>query len=359
MSVEIYRCERLPVLQNRVYDTALEGLSSPCGDIVLVQDQMTGIVCNAAFTPELIVYDSNYHNEQALSSIFRNHLVDVTRIIERHFRGCKLVEVGCGKGYFLEQLLRSGFDIWGIDPAYDGENPRVIKSSFGRDINLHAEGIVLRHVLEHIPNPYKFLKELCDSNGGKGIIYIEVPCLEWIARYRAWFDIYYEHVNYFRVSDFKRLFGRILEFGWLFGNQYVYTVADLASLRDIQELPEAPPFVLPVDFTASIDLFAKFIRDRSVPTIVWGASSKGVVFSLQMMRADAIINFVVDINPAKQGRYLPGSGLRIHSPTEVLEQVTNGDVYVMNSNYLPEIRSITGNRFNYVEVDKWTFMKRC
>ena len=118
--------------------------------------------------------------------------------MRRHFAGKSLLEVGCGKGLFLERLLAAGFDVTGLDPTYEGSNPRVIREFFTPEVGIRAEGIVLRHVLEHVQDPVAFLAGLREANGGRGTIYIEVPCLDWIASHHAWFDIFYEHVNYFR-----------------------------------------------------------------------------------------------------------------------------------------------------------------
>jgi hypothetical protein len=61
----------------------------------------------------------------------------------------------------------------------------------------------------------------------------------------------------------------------------------------------------------------------------------------------------VDINPGKQGRYLASSGLRVASPEQVLDGLPPGsDIYVMNSNYLPEVSEAGGNLFRYIPVDK-------
>jgi len=351
MTTELYRAEQLPVFQNRMFRTEAEATACVRGDVVLVQDPRTGLVYNAAFRPELMQYDADYQNEQAVSSVFRSHLDEITGIVERHFRGRSLIEVGCGKGYFLEHLLGLGFAVTGIDPAYEGDNPKVVKARFSREAGLQAEGLVLRHVLEHIRQPADFLAELREANGGAGTIFIEVPCLDWICRHRAWFDVFYEHVNYFRLDDFRRMFGRILEAGHVFGGQYLYVVADLASLRDPAQAPGAP-FAFPADFTASIGRFAERIRSRGAAAVVWGGASKGVIFSLFMRHAGARIDCVVDINPAKQGRYLPATGLRVSSPAEMQSQVAEGaDIYVMNGNYLDEIRRMTQDRFNYLTVD--------
>lgn len=351
MITELYRAEQLPVFQNRMFRTEADAKACARGDVVLVQDPRSGLVFNAAFRPELMQYDADYQNEQAVSPVFRTHLDEITGIVERHFRGRSLIEVGCGKAYFLEHLQELGFPITGIDPAYEGDNPNVVKALFSRETGLRADALILRHVLEHIQQPADFLAELREANGGRGTVFIEVPCLDWICTHRAWFDIFYEHVNYFRLDDFRRMFGRILEAGHVFGGQYLYVVADLASLRD-PALERGEPFALPVDFTASIMRFADRIRARDATAVVWGGASKGVIFSLFMQRAGARIDRVVDINPAKQGHFLPATGLRVSSPEEMLAHTVSGaDVYVMNGNYLDEVRRMTQDRFHYLTVD--------
>ena len=85
---------------------------------------------------------------------------------------------------------------------------------------------------------------------------------------------------------------------------------------------------------------------------MWGGASKGVIFTLLMNRAGAGLDTVIDINPAKQGRYLAATGIRVSAPDEVVPRLPDGaDVFVMNSNYLREIRESTGGRFNYRLVE--------
>jgi len=71
---------------------------------VLVQSLDTGLVFNQAFHPELLEYDHDYQNEQGLSAAFQRHLDSMAAIVQRHFAGMSLIEVGCGKGTFLERL---------------------------------------------------------------------------------------------------------------------------------------------------------------------------------------------------------------------------------------------------------------
>ena len=190
-----------------------------------------GLVHNAAFDGSLLAYDADYQNEQGHSPTFQTHLDDMLDLMDLHFAGRSVIEVGCGKGVFLALLRERGHSATGIDPTYEGNDPHIRRELFTPATKQQADALVLRHTLEHVDDPHSFLTHIRDANGGSGLIYIEVPCLDWILTHRAWFDFFYEHVNYFRLSDFHRLFGTVLESGRLFGGQYLYVVADLATLR--------------------------------------------------------------------------------------------------------------------------------
>lgn len=342
----LYEQAGLPVLQNRVYDTPEEACACPRGDVRLVQDPRTGLVFNAAFRPELVVYDRNYDNEQSLSAAFIWHLEAVREIIAHRLGRERLVEVGCGKGFFLEMLLKAGFDVTGFDAAYEGDNPRIERRFFEPGMDVRGQGLILRHVLEHIADPLSFLRSLKLANGGGGLIYIEVPCLDWILQHRAWFDIFYEHVNYFRLADLERMFGTVVESGRLFGGQYLYLVADLASVRE-PHCEEGDALTFPPDFSAALAAGAG--------GAVWGCASKGVIYALARERAGNPVALAIDINPAKQGKYMPVTGLRVHSPEEGLRMLEPGStIYIMNPNYADEIRAeiraMSHHAYRYVEV---------
>ncbi|MFL1513429.1 class I SAM-dependent methyltransferase [Pseudomonas prosekii] len=355
MQHELYRVSGLPVLQNRTFASAEQARASGSADIVLVQDSDSGLIFNQAFDASKLSYDADYQNEQAHSVQFQQHLNDVEAILARHFKGQSLIEVGCGKGYFLEMLRGLGYAITGIDPSYEGDNSEVIKAPFTQELGLNADAIVLRHVLEHISDPVSFLADIAAANRG-GQIYIEVPCFDWIVEHNAWFDVFYEHVNYFRLADLRGLFDTVHEAGHLFGGQYLYIVADLSTLR---RAPLQPPQLLSLadNFTASIDKAVQIIRaSGSHGAGIWGASSKGVIYSLALQRAGVSVEHVVDINPSKQGRYLPLSGVRVSSPQEAIDGLPEGaHLFVMNSNYLEEIKRMTGGRYVYHAVDSASF----
>ena len=127
---KIFQVKQLPVFQNVVYSTRDAAINCIKGDVVLVQNMDTGFIYNHVFNPSLMEYGTNYQNEQACSPYFKTHIDEVIKIIHKYFDGKSIIEIGCGKGYFLECLQKIGFSIMGFDPAYEGNNPHILKKTY-------------------------------------------------------------------------------------------------------------------------------------------------------------------------------------------------------------------------------------
>jgi hypothetical protein len=157
---------------------------------------------------------SLYQNSIIDSEKFSSHKKDVLSFISSFLnKKSKVVEIGCGKGNFFEMLLADGFaNLVGFDAAYNGENVLINKRYIcekGKEFN--AKLIVMRHTLEHIVIPVNFLGKLFRINGNKDAsIVIEVPCMAWIVENCAWWDLSYEHCNYFSEKSFKKIFPNCL-----------------------------------------------------------------------------------------------------------------------------------------------------
>jgi len=167
----------LPVVPNQVFDTSETGKASKLRTFDLYQDNNFLFYFNNDF--EEVVYDSDtYQNEQGCSLTFLSHLQSVAdEVISRFRPSSKIVEVGCGKGYFFNILSDSGFfELRGFDKTYQGNDARIEKRYLNQsDFPLKADVLILRHVLEHVQNPVEFLNELCAINGKRCHFVIEVP----------------------------------------------------------------------------------------------------------------------------------------------------------------------------------------
>jgi len=75
------------------------------------------------------------------------------------------------------------------------------------------------------------------------------------------------------------------------------------------------------------------------PVAVWGAGAKGVTFAFLVDPDASLLDHAIDVNPLKQGHFLPGTGLPVISP-EASAMRKPRTVFVMNPNYLSEIRMI-------------------
>ena len=340
---------QVPVLQNRVFETHDLAVNSDQGYIEVRQNNESGLYENVLFDSTKLNYDANYDNEQAISVVFQNHLNDVVDILSPFLSDKKIIEVGCGKGHFLELLLSKGYNAYGCDPTYTGYNDKVIKSFFSESLGLSGDVIILRHVLEHIQNPIDFLKIIAEVNGNRGLIYIEVPDFNWIVNNQTYFHIFYEHVNYFRPDDFLKIFGNIVSRGTLFQGQYQYVLADLGSIQ-------IPPYVLEESDNVEAIQFAeldKLVKGLSVinkPLFIWGAASKGVILALHLHNAGVKVDNLIDINPNKQGKFTALTGIQIISPEEFNEIGSGSTLLIVNPNYEQEIREMTKvvNNISYI-----------
>jgi 2-polyprenyl-3-methyl-5-hydroxy-6-metoxy-1,4-benzoquinol methylase len=144
--------------------------------------------------------------------------VDTDRRIETYkevFRNRSILDVGCGKGAFLEALLHQDItlDLAGVEPNQEIEKniPNKIFSSFEELGDLKFDYITLFHVLEHISDPIPFLNDLQHNLSENGQIVIEVPnvqdALLSIYCSEAYNKFYYTpwHLYYYNDSSIQKL----------------------------------------------------------------------------------------------------------------------------------------------------------
>jgi len=308
-----------------------------------------GFIQNVAFDETLISFDRNYQNDQSNSSVFRQHMGDVYSLIKSNcHEGSKLVEVGCGKGAFLEIVKADGyFNYAGYDAAYEGSDDKIKARYLNEKDRIKANIVVLRHSLDYIKAPHTFLKMLGKIFGKEALIFIEVPQFDWIDKHKVLFDFTYERPSYFSTESLCSLFTDVKEYGDFFGGQYQYCLARLGSSNNDKwhgfNLPENwSDFNFDMylqSFSESIDFLNQKQR-----IWVWGGGNKGVLFIKHLSDVSPNIfqkvTGVVDIDEKKQGLYTPSTNLPIISPRQMFTQCEDSDfVLVVNPNYLNEVRN--------------------
>lgn len=334
------------------------------------------MVFNSLFDKNLMDYCENYDNEQSNSECFLGYIDSLIEMYEKNERlkHKTILEIGCGKGAFLKRICeRTNSKGFGFDSTYDGniKSDNVIYESgyFGKqDKKFKADFIFLRHVLEHIDNPFRFLFEIIDNidNSHKSKIIIEVPDFDWIVKNKAFWDIYYEHCNYFTKYSLQNLANslglKVDNIFNTFNGQYMVLIATTDSSKTpvVQEKPSIPEDLLNRFSNNILFIKRQNITDTINQTssgeyfIVWGGAPKGIIFLITLdSKTREKIKFVVDINKEKQGRYTAITGKIIKSPDALKKETSVKNVIIMNPNYEGEILEILkkmNRKFNVYKI---------
>lgn len=353
----------VPVHVNLVMPDAAAAQAVPRGDLELRCCYECGFVFNARFDPHLLNYGGAYDNTQTCSPTFGAHAEQMAqRLVYRHgLRGKRLVEVGCGQGQFLRRLLEldDGNVGMGFDPSYTGEaesmegRMRVRRQCFDNSCPAAmADVVICRHVIEHVADPRTMLRLMRQALTAGGQLFMELRCAQWVLQRQVFWDVYYEQCSYFTDGSLDAALSRagfhVDLTDHVFEGQYLWIQA-----TQCDDSAEALPHARSVPHLAAVmswreeDLIRSWqSRVQEMATqgqvILWGAAAKGATFANLIDPRGEEIAAVVDINPNKQSRFLPGTGHPIISPESLGAQAARrgrlAAVLVTNPNYHHEIR---------------------
>jgi SAM-dependent methyltransferase len=356
---EFLRRSAVPVHQNLVLATREEALHALQGELALTACADCGFVFNSAFDGSKLAYGADYDNTQSHSPYFAGYMADLAGHLvgKEDVRNSRIVEVGCGKGVFLRLLVD--------DPAYGnsgiGFDPSYVGPEFGLGGRLRferrfydeacadvpADVVICRHVIEHVPSPLELLRAVRRAlgNATSPRIYFETPCVEWILSNRVIWDFFYEHCSLFTAASLRTAFERsgfvVRGVRHVFGGQYLWLEAGLGDesseiLTDAGGIP-----MLGVQFALAeeqlrMEWRARIVRLAGMGKVaIWGAGAKGTTFAHLVDPESNLIDCLVDLNPNKQGKFVPGTG---HPIVGVAALAARGIRFaiLMNPNYRKE-----------------------
>lgn len=357
----LYRVDAIPVQSCILLDSEAEARDFPRADLSLVFCRNCGFVFNEIFESALVDYAATTEESQHFSGTFNRFAATlIDEIVEAYdLAGRWTLEIGCGKGDFLEALVdRTGTRALGVDPGYLEDRSHRPRSGVGylkeyfdpERIDVSPDFVVCRHTLEHIPDVARFLSDiraLIDDRAGVGLFF-ETPDAGRVLAEGAFQDIYYEHCSYFTPGTHARLFRAagidVTRVYLAYDGQYIIQHARTGAgtppgpaEEDLSRL-ERFAAAFPDLIAARRARWSSFVRDRHRAgrrVAIWGGGSKCVSFLTSNGLGEEVSD-VVDINPHKQGRYLPGTGHRVIGPEDLIDAPPD-TVIVMNPIYLPEV----------------------
>ncbi len=340
--------------------------AAPRGDIRLVYDPESGVIDNSVFDEALLGYGETYENSLGFSEFFQGYLQGFAEdLIERHqLHGKRVIEVGCGDGEFLKLLVQKGAAAGvGFDPSYTPGAPTEMEDGKiqvhvemfppqGSELELDADMLVCRQVLEHVPDPLAFLRTIRSGlpKDRPTSVVFEVPNVFPTLDDLTTWDVIYEHKTYFSIGSLAHLMAQA-GFAVTFAEEtYEGVFITVEGTTDPNATDRSAEFDDRERLVQSVQSFDAQWQQRlsnwteeldrrhaaGERVVIWGTGARGVNF-LNLADPRGTITHTIDINPRKLGMHVAGTGQKISSPEALIEYQPHL-VIVMNGVYRDEIQ---------------------
>jgi SAM-dependent methyltransferase len=361
-STPFFRLGGVPVQDGLLWPSEAAALEAPTGDIELVFCNRCGYIGNRAFDLSLLRYDPSYDISLHHSPAYRRFIEDLANhLVGTHaLEGKTILEIGCGKGDFLHAICsRSGGHGIGFDPTWDGEEAppsgavRIVRDFYSeRHASVEADLVCCRHVLNSFEDLTGFLGTIRLTLGDRlrTVVYFEVPDGSVVFDRQVVWNVVYEHCSYFTIPSLERLFRaagfEVLKCAPCFQEEYLGIEAMPAATCRADAENDERIDVLRRDverFAATHRKKVAYWEERLQAhrasrhrIVLWGAGARAIHFLSLFGKRDPI-GGIVDINPHRQGLFLPGTGLRVMAPQD-LKGTAPEAILVTNPAFAQEIR---------------------
>ncbi len=301
---------------------------------------------------------SEYAYFSSFSDAWLAHARDYTAAVARRFgldEHSFVIEVASNDGYLLRNFVERDIPCLGIEPALNvARAARAIGVptlteffTHGLALGLAGEGkaadlVIGNNVLAQVPDLNDFVAGLAAVLKPEGVLTLELPHLMRLIEGNQFDTIYHEHFSYFSLNAIDTLLARHglrvfdVEEIWTHGGSLrLFCCHDRSAHPELVSVERLRAAELAAGLF-SLDAYRKFDR-QVVETKRWllellfslkrqgrriagyGAPGKGnTLLNYCGIRGD-VLDFTVDRNPYKHGRYLPGTRIPIEPPERLAE----------------------------------------
>lgn len=303
------------------------------------------------------LFSAEYAYYSSFSATWLRHAECYVKMMVQRFgldETSQVVEVASNDGYLLQYVKGHGIPCLGVEPtagtaqAARNKGLDVIEEFFSIDFarSLVASGksadlMVANNVLAHVPNINEFVVGFALLLKPNGVATFEFPHLLRLVQENQFDTIYHEHFSYLSLTALQHIFDRnglvvfdVEELTTHGGSLRVYAQrsdtgkrAPSERVRQLTEM-EIEAGITTRNFYAKFQLKAEQVKNeflfflleakKSEKTVAaYGAAAKGnTLMNYAGIRPD-LIRFVVDLNPVKQGKFMPGSRIPIVGETSL------------------------------------------
>jgi SAM-dependent methyltransferase len=311
--------------------------------------------CRLAQTVDVVDHRHLFADDYAYLSSFSSSWLDHSRryvqdMAERFGLNeySRVVEVAANDGYLLQYVRALGIPCYGIEPTKLSANKarersiEIVEDFFGVRLAaaLAGEGkqanlMTANNVLAHVPDINDFVKGFSILLKPDGVATFEFPHLLNLIRQNQFDTIYHEHFSYLSLFSVKCIFNEnglevfdVEELPTHGGSLRVYAqrsdthphavTARVGRLLETEKKAGMQDDAIYLDFSKKLqqiknDLLSFLIEQNRLGKLVvaYGAAAKGnTLMNFAGVRPD-YVTYVVDRNPAKMGKLMPGSHIPI------------------------------------------------
>ncbi len=318
---------------------------------------------------------SEYAYFSSYSTSWLEHCEAYAQSIARRFDlgGQSLVvEVGSNDGYLLQYFQRSGIPVLGVEPARNVAQvalehgiPTVVEY-FGEAVahrlveEGHAADLICgANVMAQVPDLNDFVAGIATLLKPEGVCTIEMPHLQRLIEGNQFDTIYHEHYSYFSVHSLRALAERhglrlfdVEELPTHGGSLRAYFAHHASSQQIMPSVASLITQEIDAGLTR-VETYQAFaenvkrtkrellgilsaVRNAGQTVVAYGAPGKGNTLLNYCGIGTDFIDFTVDRNPYKHGRYTPGTRIPIH-PVEALDAAKPDYVLILPWNLRAEI----------------------
>lgn len=297
------------------------------------------------------MFDSEYAYFSGFSASWLEHSARYAAMMVERFSltaQSVVVEVAANDGYLLQHFMKAGVPCLGVEPtastaeAARAKGIEIVEDFFGVSLAAQivsargrADLIVANNVLAHVPDINDFVGGFATLLAPAGVSTFEFPHLLRMVEMNQFDTIYHEHFSYLSLTAVEGVFSSnglsifdVEELPTHGGSLRVFAQrsdtgarAREASVDGVLRV-EALAGIRGKRFYADFQVCAEKVKDDFVGFLIdakregksvcaYGAAAKGnTLMNFAGIRGD-LIRFVVDKNPAKQGKFMPGSRIPI------------------------------------------------
>ncbi len=262
-----------------------------------------------------------------------------------------VVEIASNDGYMLRNFVERGIGVLGIDPApkqaaaANEKGVRTINDFFGTRLaatlasdGYKADVLIANNVVAHVADPNDLVKGIKAILKPGGIVVVEFPYVRDLVDHGEFDTIYHEHLCYFSVTSAKQLFerhglylhdvrripihGGSLRLYFTPTNAPTHAVADILKEELELGLHKTGYYERFGERVASFRKRARHLiaglKQDGKRLAAYGAAAKGTILLNYIGVNDGTIDYVVDRNPHKHGKFMPGVRVPIHEPSRLM-----------------------------------------